>query len=785
MISNEPSTFTRFKGRRSSGSAFTLILTDGTDTWHFSTKSFELHGSDVTVHDGVTDFGPISHSIDPYSMRYEFANVRVQLNGNWSRRNSDGTWGTIADLVRKAWNRTAQIRWHVGGISQSGSLLIFDGTVANIEYTDDGSIDLTLDEREAIKHRTLPQRYATTDIWPKLVTDSIDVPMPLIWGSPDEGIYHRQTGFHPCMLIENYEVSGATGSMKYLVSDHVSDFVDAAWFRLRGVDSWAKAFAGITSTLDDGGRTTLEVDIPTVKMYAYVYPTASRPTSTATDGANDVPPGYAFDNDEFTKVSVISESTTEASIILEWTQQGDDSNDPDQNSIAPFEDFAAAAFGLELHRTVKGGVTVTSHKIEVWDGAAWVTFDTSSTTGSMSLFDFHSEYNYTGSKGALWHLGTGPALGDGDPFKVRVTFTGSGWTANSTVVGYIHEARLRLKIHYPHDLAWSKAVVYEKKGGWADLRYRDRDPRSFNRIEFDVSRQVFDPTEPIGTHVFVECQGREYGAWIDGGGRSNGFNEGQVIERPVFQVESILRDELDMTNASIDQGSFDSTHSSVGGNISFVSIDASSKTGSKQLIELICYEHGFFLFRTHEGKIKAVDYLGTGDLVATLEPTDLVSGLPTVRLSNINRLANDITISHTATLHDARYVRSNSSTDSASITAYGTVPSGGLQLKADTIRDSALTASLGTTNSERLTDRLIDVERLLSRPHRFVKLATVGAKFADGELGDTINLNATAFDPVMKCMGDTWSGLDLMIISKEMTERGVTFDTIIWAAPSI
>ncbi len=403
----------------------------------------------------------------------------------------------------------------------------------------------------------------------------------------------------------------------------------------------------------------------------------------------------------------------------------------------------------------------------------------------MVYIDFFASYNWISlSNGVFWHPGTGVLCGDNEPLKIRIRLvdSGAGWTPNVTTVAYVHEVRLRISGRNPRE--YINVSV--------DTPSDDR-PRSVAYYEnskfnyWSYTRGWIADFKGTIDDIFVECRGREYGSWIDGGGRSNSLNAGDPIKEPVFQVESILRDELGLTNNEIDIGSFDDVHTTVNstkGSVasSKISLPTGSKAFSKDLIESLGFEWGFFMFRTHEGKMKVVNYLGTGDVVATLEPTDLISGLPVVRLSNINRLVNNINVLHSRPVHRPSFSRAVTATDTASQTAYGSEDSLSRTISVDTIRGVSNSAS---SPCDRLTDRLIDVEALLSRPHRFVKLATVGAKFADGELGDTINLNATAFDPVMKCMGDTWSGLDLMIISKEMTERGVTFDTIIWAAPSI
>ena len=53
-----------------------------------------------------------------------------------------------------------------------------------------------------------------------------------------------------------------------------------------------------------------------------------------------------------------------------------------------------------------------------------------------------------------------------------------------------------------------------------------------------------DVSTNSNSDVYAYAKGRMYGGWIDHTGRSNSYNEGDLIENPVGIVESIIRDEI-------------------------------------------------------------------------------------------------------------------------------------------------------------------------------------------------------------------------------------------------
>lgn len=44
--------------------------------------------------------------------------------------------------------------------------------------------------------------------------------------------------------------------------------------------------------------------------------------------------------------------------------------------------------------------------------------------------------------------------------------------------------------------------------------------------------------------AFAYGAGRMFGKWIDDNSRDNGYDQGDLIQNPIYIIESILRDEL-------------------------------------------------------------------------------------------------------------------------------------------------------------------------------------------------------------------------------------------------
>jgi hypothetical protein len=386
-----------------------------------------------------------------------------------------------------------------------------------------------------------------------------------------------------------------------------------------------------------------------------------------------------------------------------------------------------------------------------------------------------NNYDFIGAKGTFWHLASGPKGGDKLPFKVRFKITGSGWTTDSTIVAYVHEARLRIKCRYLRDYR-ARSVGHKKAGRRGQLAYGGESGTGEQNLPKPVSTKQhtalteFDNPQAIG----MEVGGREFGSWITGRG---GPASGDRIDEPEFVIESLLRDELDLVTTDIDTTSFDAINSTEN---CYIALEPGSAKDSKGLLERICWEHGLWLYRTPEGKLRIVKYDG-GSVVATLTPHDLVGEVPQIRLGLVSNLINDLTIFYSPLPHSVDYAQSTTITDPTSDTAYGTFPG---EVELETIRARYTDASQIDRFTKRMMKSNGSGDYLASRPHLFVDFPTIGPKFGGVQIGDKLKVNSD-FDARMLLMGNSWGANEFTVYATEATERDVLLRTILWTPPTI
>ncbi len=656
-------------------------------------------------------------------------------------------------------------------------LSIYQGTVTKVHFKGEDLVLFT-DERRRIVHRDLPQRRFTRTLFPKMPADTENETMPLVYGHHWEQEVLRKTGFAPARRIDNW---------KWLVADHVIDAfptehrhgatgVQGIMIWIDELQSWAKSYVGVTFNTNDSGRATFTIDPDTAGFDVYLYPTASYPTSTGSDAANLRGIEAARDYDAATKLSVIANSTTQAEVVLEWRQQGDESDDDKNNSVAELPGPATPLYGFQMYASKPVGITISSATIDWWNGSGWVNFassiDVTSTEFIHYAINVATNLFYGTAESMRWHLGSGPAFTspgapDRKPFKVRIRFNGTGWTANSTVVAYIHEARMIMSCRTPRDSA--------VKIGTKIINERVRE---INVLGQYTGRTVWVqraiPVADIDTRVIgASVQGREYGSWIDNGGRSNSHNVGDHITTAPGIVESLCRDELAVVNADIDQPSFDAAMTDATYNrTAKLHVKSDARLNSKAIIERLCWEHGMALVHRPNGQLRLLRWPGSGELVATLSPDDLYEQMPEIESTETGIIKNRLTLQYNRMADSGRYLRTQISGPAlaTSVTRYE-YQDDEFQLQSHSDITSAPKA---------IFDVLLDDYALLAMPHQIVRFTTRGYRFAHAELGDHFLFSSADWVRVRLRLGNFWVGQELMVYDMIYKPHGIQFTCINW-----
>lgn len=686
---------------------------------------------------------------------------------------------TVGDVYKGLHHGLVELLIYPGSYANaiSDCLSVYQGVVTRYVAQDE-HLTIFTDERRKVVHRELPQRKFTRALFPKMPAENENETMPLVYGPHNELSYQRNTGFAPAERIDNW---------KFIVSDHALDsFVteprvgagadtQAIWIWIDELQCYARSYVGVTFSVNDSGRGTFTIDPDAVGLDVYIPPTAAYPTSSGSDASNLRGSEAIRDNLESTKLSVIANSTTQAEVILEWSQQGDESDDDQNNSIAELPGPATPLYGLDLAASKPGGITISSASMDWWNGSGWVNFASaiSTSTSAMNHYPINPATNlfYGTAESMRWHFGTGPAFTspgapDRKPFKIRIRFNGSGWTANTTVVAYLHEARLVMSCKMPRN---SSKVV--------NFKYVGRRVRQINVLGQTTGwTTVYDrvPVTDIDARIIgASVQGREFGSWIDNGGRTNSHNAGDQISTAPGIVESLLRDELDVPTASIDQPSFDAAMTDATYNrAAKLHLKSGARQNSKTVIERLCWEHAMFLVQRPNGQLRLIRVPGSGELVAELKPDDIYEQTPIIETTDVAVIRNELTFYYNRMADSGKYLRSQLAQPvlGASVARYGVIPD---EFQMQSHSDV-------TSSTKAFYDYLLDDYAILARPHLIVKFTARGFRFAHAELGDHFNFAVLETREIRQLFGKSWGSVDLMIYDMLYKSNGIQFTCIKW-----
>ncbi len=189
----------------------------------------------------------------------------------------------------------------------------------------------------------------------------------------------------------------------------------------------------------------------------------------------------------------------------------------------------------------------------------------------------------------------------------------------------------------------------------------------------------------VGEYVYWAGKGRKYGAWIDADSRTNGYNQGDLIENPVYIIEDILRTELGLTSSEIDYASFDVAGNTTNGTIGEVFNDSvvdikfafsqPKKIFAKTLIRKICKLSGLYFFWS-SGKAKVVArkrtyaaVVDTVDFRYIAYPSPENSGVqkPKTSMTSFNEIVNYFTIKYNFDYGANKTIKSRTPDDNASL----------------------------------------------------------------------------------------------------------------------
>lgn len=264
------------------------------------------------------------------------------------------------------------------------------------------------------------------------------------------------------------------------------------------------------------------------------------------------------------------------------------------------------------------------------------------------------------------------------------------------------------------------------------------------------------------TALYVECEGKTFGSWIDADGRTNSFNAGDLITNPAYIVESILRDILSFT--SINVASFDdaATEMSTWEHIVIIR----DKQDALSLIQDICKQTKSVFYLNGAGEACLFTFKSAYTPVGMIYPDDIELNSFKLGKSSYSELVNDVSVSFLFDEASKKLSRAITEENATSQTDYNRKAS--KEIKANNIAAKA-TAQL-------LTDHFVGTSGFWKDRHPVVSIDGT-KKTMIYDVGDVVYLDKT-FDDILSNYGDTWEETAMLIIDKEFLKKGARFQLI-------
>lgn len=549
-----PANLQPYLNRQAIETDFLLKIAGATTTFRLSGKSRTIteSGTDYLYRGLVKSYGAIKQRIELYTAKLNIGNMTITLI-NIPYKIESGSEVRLSEqfIASEICYQEATVYLWTEGIGDiSDCLQIYKGVIRPIEKIRASHFDIELVDSTQTAHKSLPSSLIDLSDYTYPPLESENLPIPLVYGDfdPTKDLASYKRG----MMIQGIWIE----PNKLVFSDHPLKAVDAVWiwdedlYKLVKLDS-----SDYTTTLDDSGRTTITIDdviAPTLE--AYIYP--DKADITHLDDPfycivdEEKPACYDADNSSHTEISVDS-----------YSPNGNQDDNHRDNLFGRFPNVSPVGdhISVAIERNYAGNFNPTylqNARLYFWVDAS-----------SAEVADIGMEA-----------AGSGPSAYD-----------------SSDITTEFNAANLTLQ-----DITYPNAIKVYING-----LYRAIDGTRQKLIEFYDMRLKVTYSRSIETsmRVFVEGEGRTYGSWIDGGGRSNSYNSGDLIENPVGILESISRDELGLTTADIDEDSFDDIMENLSSNWN-MRIFLNGQIDSKKLMEKICADIGLGFYISVDGKAK-------------------------------------------------------------------------------------------------------------------------------------------------------------------------------------
>jgi len=511
----------------------------------------------------------------------------------------------MSTYVHNLENREVEIRlvfWTGSNPAWSDTLLLYKGVVDDVDY-DYLEYKIKVKDAGSKRHKNIPDLVLTEEDYPSLPDYNKDKIVPLLFGALGGAWYdYNIMNFSPMIKTDK-------NKLKYIVCRNKAYSIEPTYLYVyfSEINRWGRIFQTTDLTATSGRPSMLEFNVDEeTKTSFYSQPEGQ--------GKQTSPSSLDFKN-------AIDDSSS--SYFTLGASEKLYVRIPIPSEFARIQNEANNLELLITTGAITGTGTVKYYNPEWADGVGGF-----STGQGFTVADANDyiTYSFGNDKSAHGRAGDQSDQNDSWTFD-EMTVYEFGIECNAASSIQIKNIVLKMKNMF------LKILIIHKEG---------RAPRRRGTGKRDWPKEQIDFTE-ICDNLFIRAFGAEFGAWIDQDSRDNGFNSGDLVQYAAYPIESILRDELDLTSSEINYEGFDIVGNATNGHRKawdFASLISAQKN-SMEIIKDFCRQCAIIFYQNYENK-ETVKALKKSTTVKTINRTTIQDGeFKSIEFSSLSKVYNE------------------------------------------------------------------------------------------------------------------------------------------------
>ena len=701
-------------------------------------------------HGLVASWGNYTQSLDFFNFTTSTGNITVKLI------NTDNSiqGGRFSDLL--ASNNFANRKWELflntnqAGTFDTAARMIGTGVISGDIQYDINSVSFVLLDKSSVYHKQIPRATVDASTYPSAPEKNINKPVPISYGDfsrNTDDTYYKQfdiKGAFPAIIVNRCDSDGninalpdsdQTGGRLLNTLSSFNVYMANSGELLNAVDS------NVTVTASPALLSHNVLKVKGVNYYYRHLLTNSFTSSTNFDGTANI---VDISNTSFQSYdsTALLQNSHGGELIDNLTfnmptvpKLGEVYDNDDIFLIYKTSDFGAQdPSGVEV---IVANGTTASPAITATDGGGT----------AIHISNFTNKYT--------------------DDELSSASLDSKTITLQSKTATDQNDNRLQYKlldmwmmIEFRPSQIFTKKIEeeYEKTiVNYVEDQFPSQDDSVNEKVIATRTKTLRTPAEI--EYLYFSGKGREYGAFIDADSRDNDYNQGNFIKNPIYQIEDILRAELELTSSNIDFALFDlsGTKKSDAGFIGDIFNDTVTDIqfafsqykfiNSKDLIERLCKQCFSWVFISGDGKVNIRTLRRSGDYSASDKTIDYKDiNLKSISKTKLNSVRNDITVNYAQDYVQDQFKKTVNVTDSTSAgtTVNGNNQSLKLETDADVI-DTTTATAIANTYLHIFKDR-----------KNIITLSTLTPKYNDLEIADIIDFSN--WDSNIKIFGASMTG---------------------------